>query len=76
VPGRTNLDAPAPDNWDAVSATVSGRRHARLSVFFENFVRGSAVQQTQTGEVRAENEAVLDRLPKLESLVSFLADTK
>ncbi len=28
--------------WDSVAQKTSGRRHKRISVFFENFVRGSA----------------------------------
>jgi hypothetical protein len=49
-----------PVDWSQVTETIDGRRHKRISVFFESFVRGHSVG---TEELRS----ILERVAELES---------
>lgn len=63
--------AAEPVDWSKVSDTVEGRKHTRISVFFESFERGSAAAVGKTiAAQQAEIDALKSRLAAMESALS------
>ncbi len=56
-------------NWSKVSAQVDGRKHRKITVFFESFVRGSAAEQQEIAELK-------ERVAMLEASLQPLAAAK
>ena len=73
--------AAEPVQWDGVGETVAGRKHRRISVFFESFARGHSLEkiealQTENRELRKSNERLEAQMARLAEKVAGLSGTE
>jgi len=69
--------AAEPVRWSEVGETVEGKKHRKISVFFESFVKVNMQPFTsELSQLKAENEEVRAELKKLKELVESLAAGK
>ena len=61
--------------WAKVSDSVDGRKHKRISVFFESFERGSAAAGRRIEALEKEVEVLRERNIGLERRISTLEVT-